>query len=299
MNWNKFLLITALILIVLASACSLPGGAPAPAAANTSAPATAVPVDAQVAQMVAQTLAAQTVAANNVAASPNAQPTNTPEFTFTPSLTPTMTFTDTPAVPMVSVSVNTNCRSGPGDPYAILGVLMVGQPAEVVGRTPYTDTLIIKLPPNGTLCWMSLLYATVNGDITKLPVATIPASPTPVGSFKAVYSSTQTCSPGWGIKLQITNNGDTTWESNRVQATDQSTSESHTAQYDTFPNYNSANCSLISAGDLSLAPGATGTTSVFGFSANPAGHTFTAIVRVCSQNGLAGICVDKTITFTP
>ena len=297
MKWNKFLRIPALMLLVLASACSLPGGQPA---VIGTAPATAVPVNTLVAQMVAQTMAAQTVAANSVAASPTAQAaTNTPEFTFTPSLTPSMTFTNTPAVPMVSVTVNTNCRSGPGDPYAIQGVLMVGQTAEVVGRTPYTDTVIIKLPPNGTVCWLSLLYATVTGNITGLPVATVPASPTPVGSFKVVYTSTQTCSPGYGIKFQITNNGNTTWESNRVQATDQSTSESHTVQYDTFPNYSSSNCSLISASDLPLAPGATGTSSVFGFSADPAGHNFTATIRVCSQNGLAGICLDKTITFTP
>jgi hypothetical protein len=295
MYWNKFLAIAALILLNFTSACNLPVRL---TGAGGTTQATVVPLNTQVAEVVALTGAAQTALANDVAASLTAMPTNTPQFTFTPLLTPTLTFTFTPAVPMVSVSVNTNCRSGPGDPYAILGILTVGQTAEVVGHSPLNDNWIIKLPPNGTTCWLWTQYATVAGNTTGLPVVNPPPSPTPASSFKVVYVSKQTCSSGYGIKFQITNNGSVSWESNQVKATDNSTSVTKTVAYDTFPNYNSSDCSLISA-DLNLDPGETGTTSVFGFSANPTGHTFTATIQVCSQNGLAGICLEKTITFTP
>jgi hypothetical protein len=199
---------------------------------------------------------------------------------------------------MVSVSVNTYCRSGPGDPYTILGVFSVGQTGEVVGHSPLNDNWIIKLPPNGTTCWLWTQYATVKGNTAGLPVVNPPPSPTPAGSFNVAYSSTQTCSSGFGIKFQITNNGSVSWESNQVKATDNSTSVTETIANDTFPNYKSSDCSLISA-DQNLDPGESGTTSVFGFSTNPAGHNLTATIRVCSQNGLAGICLEKTISFTP
>jgi hypothetical protein len=113
-----------------------------------------------------------------------------------------------------------------------------------------------------------------------------------------VYSSYQTCSSGYGIKFQISNNGSLSWESNQVTVTDANASATETASYDTFPNYNSSDCSLISS-IMNLDPGESGTTSVFGFGANPAGHNFTATIKVCSQNGLAGICLSKTISFTP
>jgi len=288
-----------LFLLVFASACNLPGGQAAPnaTAPNATNPPGAVPVNTQVAQLVAETQAAQTAVANAMAASLTAMPTNTPQFTFTPSLTPTLTYTFTPTVPTVSVSTNTNCRTGPGEPYAILGVLMVGQTAEVVGRSAVNDW-IIKLTPAGPTCWLSNLYATVTGNTAGLPIINPPPTPTPPGSFTVAYSSTQTCPSGYGIKFQIINNGSQSWESNQVKATDQTASVTKTAQYDNFPNYSSSDCSLLSASE-NLDPGEKGTTSVFGFSANPAGHNFSATIRVCSQNGLAGVCLEKTISFKP
>jgi hypothetical protein len=295
MYWKKYFSIATLVLLIFASACNLPGGTAGPIATN---PPAAVPLNTQVAQLVASTQTAQAALATGLAASLTALPTNTPQFTFTPSLTPTLTFTFTPTVPMVSVSVNTYCRIGPGDPYTILGVLNVGQTAEVVGRSPLNDNWIIKLTSAGPTCWLWAQYATVTGNTTGLPVVNPPPSPTPPGSFAVAYASTQTCASGYGIKFQITNNGSLIWESNQVSATNLSTSVTKSAQYDTFPNYNSADCSLISS-VLNLDPGESGTTSVFGFAANPAGHNFTATIRVCSQNRLAGVCLDKTINFTP
>ena len=59
-------------------------------------------------------------------------PTDTP----TPTNTPFPTNTFTPAVPIVSVSVDTNCRIGPGKEYDLLGALLVGEQAELIARDP-------------------------------------------------------------------------------------------------------------------------------------------------------------------
>ncbi|MBI4730969.1 MAG: hypothetical protein HY781_02380 [Chloroflexi bacterium] len=224
---------------------------------------------------------------------------NTPEFTLTPSNTPLPTFTFTPTIPMVSVSVETNCRTGPGEPYDIVGVLHVGESAEVVGQAPYGGSWIIKNPDGTGTCWLWDQYATVIGDWHGLPIFDIPPTPTPAVSFNADYYAIENCGGSWGIKLQITNNGSLTWESNRVIATDNVTSVTHsTITMNDFRNINVVGCFLVSA-DLNLEAGEVGFSTTAEFYANPAGHSFTATIRVCSLDGLAGTCLDKTITFTP
>jgi hypothetical protein len=285
------------VFLILVSACNLQWG-PAMIRGTNQDPTAAI--QTQVAEIVASTGVAQTAFANVMAATQAAMTTDTPEFTFTPSLTPTPTFTFTPAVPMVTVSLQTNCRSGPGTAYDILGVLNAGQTAEVVGRSAASDNWIIKLPSNPTItCWLWGFYAIVVGNTSGLPVIIPPPTPTPVASFNVAYSSTEACPfVFYAIKFLITNNGSVTWESNRVSATDLVTTEYRDIWWDDFRNYNDIGCALISA-DTNLEPGEVGYTSSLAFSANPAGHNITATIRVCSLDGMAGTCLDKTVSFTP
>jgi uncharacterized protein YgiM (DUF1202 family) len=291
---KKFFSMMAMIFLISASACSLPVGTGGLILTN---PTATVPLDTQVAQLVAATEAAQTAIAYSSASTLTALSTETPQATFTPSLTPTLTFTLTPKAPMVSVSVDTNCRRGPGDSYSISGVLAVGQTAEVVGQSPANNNWIIKLTSAGPTCWIWAQYATVTGNTSGLPIVTPPPTPTPPAAFQVSYATTQICPSGFGLKFLITNTGHTSWESNQVNATNLSTHVTKTSTYDTFPNYSSTNCSLLDS-SLNLDPGETGTTSVFGFTTSPSGKNFSATIEVCSQNGLAGVCLNKTITFT-
>jgi hypothetical protein len=176
-----------------------------------------------------------------------------------------------------------------------------------LARSSAGDYWIIKLPSNPAItCTIWGQYATVSGDASKLPVFTPIATPTSAAtatlgaSFIVTYYAIEVCGAGdWGIKFQIVNNGALTWESNRVVATDLVSSESNSETRDFFPNYNESGCALASS-DLNLEAGETGFTSSNDFFvANPAGHSFTATIRVCSLDGLAGTCLDKTITFTP
>jgi hypothetical protein len=80
--------------------------------------------------------------------------------------------------PTVSVSKDTNCRTGPGQPHPSVGGLAVGETAEVVGVSPGGDFWIIKNPDNiGTTCWLWKQYATVTGDTSGLPVIQPPPTP--------------------------------------------------------------------------------------------------------------------------
>ncbi len=79
--------------------------------------------------------------------------------------------TITPCVPMVSVTTNTNCRLGPGEPYPYLGALVVGEEAQVVGQSSVPNFMIIDNPDNpGEQCWLWDMYAQVSCDISMLPV---------------------------------------------------------------------------------------------------------------------------------
>lgn len=106
--------------------------------------------------------------------SPVPQFTSTPEFTPTPSLSPT------PTVPQATVSVNTNCRTGPGKLYDQIDALLVGQTAEVVGKNSSLPNywVIKRLNGSGT-CWLYGEFATVTGNTSNLQEFAIPATPTP------------------------------------------------------------------------------------------------------------------------
>jgi hypothetical protein len=299
MSWRKFAIFCSSITLIFVAACSPqtePGG--------TTLDATAAS-QTQAAGMKAVTYAVQTALAN-VAATRTAEFTLTASLTPTPSHTSTATFTLTPTIPMVSVSSLTNCRSGPGAAYEILGGLKVGETAEVVGRGASNDFWIIKLPSNPAItCWLWGQYASVTGNTAGMAVFNPPPTPTPrftatpEALFEVSFVSTEDCGGSvWGIKFKITNTGSVTWESNRVIATDQTTSETRTIDQNTFPEYADTGCAVISEA-MNLEPGESGYTSSNDFSANPAGHDFTATIRICSKDGMLGTCEEKTITFTP
>jgi uncharacterized protein YgiM (DUF1202 family) len=110
--------------------------------------------------------------------------TFTPVFTSSPTLTSTPVFTSTPLVPLISVSVATNCRTGPGKVYDRVGALLVGEVAEIAGRNQVANYWYIRNPnqSNG-FCWLWGEYATVTGNFAALPVFTPPPTPTPIPDF--------------------------------------------------------------------------------------------------------------------
>lgn len=116
----------------------------------------------------------------------NSNPIETPK-TSSPTSSPTGTPTS-PAVleptddtPWIDVSVDINCRTGPGQDYDIIGTLLVGEKGWVVGvpavNSPY---YIIKNPDGGPDCWVWLEHGTlINGTVIGLPQVANPPTPTP------------------------------------------------------------------------------------------------------------------------
>jgi hypothetical protein len=311
MFWKKFLAIMASIFLILVPACSFPGG---PSSVDGTGQDPTAAVETRVAEIVASTAAAQTALANAVADTLAAMPTGTPEFTFTPSVSPTSsitptssftpspTFTFTSEVPTLTVSVQTNCRIGPGSAYAILGVLNVGQTAQVVGRsiyntgTPANDSWIIKLPSNPSItCWLWGMYATVTGNWSSLPAATPPPTPTPVAYFTFSYAA-------WGVgpgyvclNFNVVNTGVVTWSSYNFAVTDTTQGVNGVATSNIFEGYD--NFCLPTGSLPELGPGGFGNVMVkLTLPLAPGGDSYEAALTLCSEDGLAGTCLTRTVS---
>jgi len=162
MNFNKKILVIGLIVILGLSACNLPSQLPGTGTPEAEIVGTA-------------TALALTFIAQSSQPAATDLPTSTPFPTDTPTITPTSTST----VPMASVSVDTNCRTGPGIIYDRVGGLLVGEEAVVVGKFSSGNYWIINNPDSSGTCWLWGEYATVTGNTAGLPEYTQPPTPTP------------------------------------------------------------------------------------------------------------------------
>jgi hypothetical protein len=291
-------------------------------------PATTTPDQNDIATAIQQTMIAHTLAALEANASANQQqpggqdqqgqgqgqgqdqgqgqqaPTLTFTPSFTPSLTPEPSHTPTPSVPMVSVSVDTNCRFGPGIGYELLGALLVGEQAEIIARDPSGLYWYIKNPDRGGFCWLWGNYATTTGNVGSLPVFTPPATPTftptptPEPQFNVVYDYFEQCGLVWHIGFKITNTGSLVWQSVSVTVTDTVTTEAVNYTDDQFKEYNGC---ILNLGTLQddLAPGEVGFTTSDSLSNDPDTHQVDVTIKVCSEDGLAGTCITQNLSFTP
>jgi hypothetical protein len=176
---KRVLMATSLLLLAIL-ACQ-PGPPPAPTANATAGPNLALTLTALV----------QTVSAVPVSVSPSATLPSEASPTATgvpPILTATFTVIPSPTVPLASVTKGTNCRSGPGKVYDIVGGAPVGYKFVVVGKSTSTNYWIIQLQ-DGRECWLWGQYAVLEGNLSALPEYAIPDPPlAPVGSITGVVT---------------------------------------------------------------------------------------------------------------
>lgn len=128
---------------------------------------------------------------------PASQTTETPAATLTPLLDtptsssptalpilntgedielPTSTSTSTPGVILASPKDQpVNCRFGPGTSYAVIGALVAGKQAEMIGRNEDSSWWYVRNPSDpSTSCWLSAEFVQTVGNVEALPVANSP-----------------------------------------------------------------------------------------------------------------------------
>src|SRR5574340_48875 len=260
---------------------------------------------------IRQTQAAQpeTVTTTSAGASPTASQTPSPSITPSPtesatatvSPTPLVINTPTPIVPMISVSVATNCRSGPGKAYSIEGALMVGEVAQVMGRDPTANYWYIPNPDEpGDYCYVWGQYATISGFAGTVQMLTPPPTPlptftpTPAPGFDVSYEGLVGCSGSWWTRMAIDNTSTLTFRSVEFVLIDQALDTEDTDEADGFVDR--SNCSSSSS-RVSLAPDDSLLISSPNLSNDPTGHKMRARITLCSKTGQGGVCATEVFNF--
>jgi hypothetical protein len=260
--------------------------------------------ETQLAQMIDAALT-QTAQAQLPTPAPIILPSSTPTSPFAPppaavtpsaTLPPPVLLSPTPVVPQIWVSVDTNCRVGPGKVYDRVGYLLVGQASEIYGRNPNGDYWYIRNVYQTTAyCWLWGQYATVSGNIAALPIFTPPPTPTPMPDFNVYYNNMDSCT-NWWVDVRLENTGGMGFTSLTMTMHDLDTGISQTLYSEDFTDVNG--CSETNIKD-SLSPGGKRIVSSPAFTYDLVGHDLRATVTLCSNPGQSGTCLTKVIEFTP
>ena len=230
-------------------------------------------------------------------------PTETTPPTSTDTPTPEPTSTSTMAAgdgePItVQVSLDTNCRSGPGKVYPYLGGLFVGDESTVYGIDPSGAWYYIANPDvEDEFCWIWGFYAETSSSTDPLPVYTPGPTPNTVPEFTAEYRELETCNGAWRVEFIIENIGPVTIDSISVHVLDTITEE-QTGLSEMNSFMAAGGCDLTANEDL-LFPGESGFTISFDLSEDPSGHYSFATITACTQENLAGNCFVNEFAFTP
>jgi hypothetical protein len=99
-------------------------------------------------------------------------PTPVPFETLVNLELPTPAATPTPSIFLASPKDQpVNCRFGPATSYAIIGALLLGRQAEVIGRNTDSTWWYVRNPSDpSTSCWLSAEFVVTVGDVQSLPV---------------------------------------------------------------------------------------------------------------------------------
>ncbi len=112
-----------------------------------------------------------------------------PPFAVTPIAPPVLATPTLPTIetiaptvdttPRVTATVDANVRSGDSTVYPVVGALLNGESAPIVGISSFgTGWYVIRLS-NGRQGWISPNVVTISGDISNLPSVNPPPPPTP------------------------------------------------------------------------------------------------------------------------
>lgn len=298
---NSILLGITLIIVIALAACA------AQPVAQPTVQATAIP------EIVTTEAATEAVAA--VEPTATTAPTATLEPTATIAVEPTATAETAAATPTtemvnsagnvtISLAKNTICRTGPATNYPSVASIPAGQQLNAIGKlensTSYTYIENPSTP--GSFCWVFSEGATIQGSRTDLKIIKPLPSPTPdtKANFSVTYSGIQQCTGGdYTFNMVVSNTNEQIWQSISVYIVDANTKKSASYSSDHFEGW--SNCH-VDWYQNDLTEGEHAFISPFNpghFDYNPAGGTFFIRVKLCSEEGLTGICINKEIKVQP
>ena len=250
-------------------------------------------------------------------------PTNTPTYTPTlvqitqrvPSETPTLTDTPlgatntagptptlTPFLVELTVSRPTNCRTGPGKEYDVVGSLVPGVTVPVIGRDGTSQYWYIPNPYVFTdYCWVTGEYATLTGPQFLVPLVEKGGTPTPTSTltpfidFTVKLGGKQTCDGSHWLNFNIANTGKTFLQSVSIVMTDKTKNTTRSTTTDNFPLLIS--CNPMSFDDQISLSDSDVRVSGPKFDYNFQNNKISITMKICAADGLQEPCATKTINL--
>jgi hypothetical protein len=141
-------------------------------------------------------------------------------------------------------------------------------------------------------CWLWGKFATPVGETTALPIFTPPPTPTPYLNYSVNYEGSDCGAGSCGFWFKVDNTGTMPLESVRVYVENVNTSANSTYTSNVF-------LTGIMGSDIASIPITSSGYTRSNLIPNPVGNKVSASIKICSQNGLGGICLTKTLTINP
>ncbi|GMR09226.1 MAG: hypothetical protein BMS9Abin28_0044 [Anaerolineae bacterium] len=223
-------------------------------------------------------------------------PSQTPTPTPTSTLTPTATLTPTPLPPMASVLLATNCRTGPGSAYPFVLSLQPEQVVEVTAKSTVDNYWFVAIPDQADEnCWLWGEYATVEGDVSTLPVLTPEPAPVPKIDFILYQHSFMRCG-SLHVSFTVVNNSRTTFKTAKIHVQDLNYPDDiFGPAVDRHPFAPSP--SVCPPGHSNFFPPGAAAYLVVPISPVRAGNDGLATIKLCTEDWGGGDCVTKTAYF--
>lgn len=268
------------VFVLFMQGCNLPGGAP------TQAAATPIPEVVEVATLTP-------LPPTETPPPPTETHTPTPAATETPTLEPSATPTEVP--PVAEVARESNCRIGPAGGYDLVATYQAGKILNIIARDLGGGFVFVQNPDRPEeQCYILENNIKISGEIAALPQITPLPSPTAAPNFTVEFRKYDTCKDRYFADFIVVNTGSVQFRSAYVKVTDQKQNkfvEKSMLAFDLMEQ-------CIVARNISpLLPGGTGYVQSDYYKWDPRPNKQTAIIMLCTEQGLKGACVTKVLEF--
>jgi hypothetical protein len=192
---------------------------------------------------------------------------------------------------------DTNCRSGPGPEYDVLGYLLAGEVVQVAGKNQQASWWYIQHPERpGEYCWVWGKTSELQGSSTGVPLVAAPPTPTSqtAPNFYASFYGVVDCGTNLWAVFNVSNTGAVRFTSVEVEIVDTDNGKILRGLKELEPPFKIKACgdSLAFLEVQSAALVAVRLTKVV------PGHFARASIRLCSGEHLSGKCVQRGVKFS-
>jgi hypothetical protein len=223
-------------------------------------------------------------------------PTATPSETATETPLPEPSATLTPDIPMATVGREINCRTGPAGNYDLVATYPAGQVLEIVARDLGAGYLFVRNPEKPEEeCYLLANSLTIDGEIAALPQFTPRASPTAAPYFTLTFRKFDKCEGYDFLLFDVQNTGSVPFRSYYIKVNDPKAGKFVEQVLNAFDLRRGC---VLAKNIAPLEPGAAGYVYSPQMKWNAHANKLTAIIQLCTEKALKGICVPQSVEVT-